>query len=134
MKLVVDSNILFSFFWRDTFTKRLIIKGDFELIAPEFALKEIKKYKDVIIGKAKISEEEFNVSREKLLLYVDFFHSSSYRDKIVSATDVCPDEDDIDYFALALKMKLVLCMNDKRLKDQKEIEVFNTFEVMGFVK
>ena len=60
MRIVVDTNILFSFFWKDSHTRKLLINANSKLISSEFALEEIRKYSKEIIIKAKISEDFFN--------------------------------------------------------------------------
>ena len=42
----------------------------------------------------------------------------------------CPDEKDITYFALALYLRCPLWSNEKRLKEQKEVIVYATHELM----
>jgi len=59
MRLVVDTNILFSFFWNDSFTKKLLISKKFDLISPEISLKEIQKYSKDIIKRTKTNNSGF---------------------------------------------------------------------------
>ena len=133
MKFVVDANILFSFFWKDSFTKRLLTGKYFELCAPEFALEEIERYKDEIMRKAKIDESEFEKLRRELVLYVDFFSLDYYKKFLGKVVEICPDEEDVDYFALGLRMKVGIWSNDKLLKGQDVVGIFNTMEVMNLL-
>mgnify|MGYP001595203714 CR=1 FL=1 len=41
MKFVVDTNILFTFLWKDSFTKGILLDQELEFFAPEYALEEI---------------------------------------------------------------------------------------------
>ena len=59
MKLVVDTNILFSFFKKESFTRGLILTGSLELVSPETALNELQKYSDTIMDKSKINKDDF---------------------------------------------------------------------------
>lgn len=131
MKIVADANILFSFFWRDSFTKRLLTGKYFELYSPEFSLKEIEKYKDEIMRKTKIDLDEFNKLRRELILYVDFFSMGDYGKFLKEAVKISPDKDDIDYFALALKLGISIWTNDKLLKKQDVVKILNTMEVIN---
>ena len=72
MKFVVDTNILFTFFWKNSFTKGLLVDQDLEFFAPEFALEEINKYSDEIIEKTGISLEKFKELRRDLAIFVEF--------------------------------------------------------------
>jgi len=133
MKFVVDANILFSFFWKDSFTKRLLIGKYFELCSPEFSLEELDRYKDEIMKKAKIGLDEFVRLRMELILYVDFSSLDYYGKFLSEAVDISPDEDDVDYFALALREKVGIWSNDKLLKGQDVVDVLNTSDMLGFV-
>ena len=133
MKFVVDANVLFSFFWKDSFTKRLLIGKYFELCSPEFSLEEIDRYRDEIMRKAKIDLEEFVKLRRELILYVDFPPLDYYGKFLKKAVEVCLDKDDVDYFGLALREKVGIWSNDKLLKGQDVVDVLNTMDVLGLV-
>ncbi len=45
---------------------------------------------------------------------------------ISKAKAICPDENDVDYFALALKLNCSVWSNDKALKNQRHIDVIST--------
>ncbi len=46
------------------------------------------------------------------------------------AKSICPDPDDIQYFALALKLGCPIWSNDKALKEQNTVEVISTGELI----
>ena len=60
MRLVVDSNILFSALIKQEVTAKILLDLSLELYAPEFMLEEFEKHKQEILSKAKRTEEEFN--------------------------------------------------------------------------
>ncbi|MEA3457159.1 MAG: PIN domain-containing protein [Candidatus Thermoplasmatota archaeon] len=45
------------------------------------------------------------------------------------AQHICPDPDDVMYFATALKLKCSIWSNDKKLKDQNQIPVYSTHDI-----
>ncbi|MBT5021736.1 hypothetical protein HOK51_08530 [Candidatus Woesearchaeota archaeon] len=51
-----------------------------------------------------------------------------------SAKIICPDENDVDYFALALKLNCAIWSNDKKLKNQNSIIVYSTEELINLIK
>ena len=57
------------------------------------------------------------VPLEELFLYVE------------EAEKLTPDPDDMAYFALALKLSCAIWSNDKKLKDQNKIKVYNSHEL-----
>ena len=130
MKCVVDTNILFSFFWKNSLTKKLLITTNLELISPEIALKEIKNYKNEIIRKTKISEINFTNEFKKLKLLINFVKKENYGDFIGEAIKISPDKNDSEFFALCLKHDCFLWSNDKILKNQEHIKVLSTKEII----
>ena len=141
MLFVVDTNILFSFFWKDSPTRELLIKH--KLVSPENSLKEINKYESLILSKTKLSPENFLVLKKELVLFVDFVSEKEYSDFFKQAEKLSkPFSDkerqeflnDIDFFALALKLNLPIWSNDKLFKKQSSVKVLNTKEVLDLTK
>jgi len=129
LRLVVDTNILFSFFWKKSFLKKLMLSQDLGLFSPEFALLEIKKYEGEIRRKTGLSKEEFNSKRADLTMSVAFVSLDEYS-KFFKKLKSVPDKDDIDFFALALKLKCPLWSNEKILKAQSILKVFSTADLL----
>ena len=131
MRLVIDTNILFSFFRKDSTTRNLISRFEiFELFAPSFCIEELLKYKQLICKKAGISEETFKKVLEELNIFVKIVPLNEYSKFLPKAKSICPDPDDIDFFALALKLNCPIWSNDTKLKKQSAIKVFSTRELM----
>lgn len=130
MKLVVDTNILFSFFWQGSLTRKLLIASNFELISPEIAMQEIKKYSKEICKKVKISENEFKEQVKKLKEVVTFIDKKEYAQFLKEANKFSPDKNDADFFALCLQNGCFLWSNDAILKNQDVIKVLSTEEII----
>ena len=130
MELVVDTNVMLSFFWKGSMVKKLLMDQDVLLFAPEFALEEINKYEKEIIRKAKITKKEFNFLREELAIAIEFIPLKDYNNYLKKSLDFSPDENDVDFFALALKLKIPLWSNDKLLKKQSIVRVLETKDVL----
>ncbi len=137
MLFVVDTNILFSFFWQNSPTREILTKH--KLVSPETSLKEINKYESLILSKTKISSEEFSSLKKELAMLIDFIpeeeYSKSFKQAEKLSESFSENEkqeffNDIDFFALALKLKLPIWSNDKLFKRQSFVEVFNTKEVL----
>ncbi len=50
------------------------------------------------------------------------------------AKRLSPDKNDIEYFALALKLHCPIWTNDKQLKKQSTVKIYNTQEILKIVK
>ncbi len=130
MKFVVDTNILFSFFWRDSLTRKFLISSQFELISPEFALKEIEKYRFEIIQKARIKQREFIELLGELKRIIQFANRKEYAGFIIKAERLSPDKGDVDFLALCLKENCYLWSNDEVLKKQNKVRVLSTEDII----
>jgi len=130
MRLVVDTNILFSLFWKGSFLQKVMVSQELELYSPEYALEEIKKYEKEIMRKTKLSKKEFNERRRGLPILVEFIPLKEYG-KFFKQLKEVPDKDDIDFLALALKLKCPIWSNDKALKKQNKVKVLATKEVLN---
>lgn len=133
MKFIVDTNILFTYFFESSITKEMIMIKDLELFSPEFALQEINKYKLDIIKKTGISESKFNELRFDLAISIKFIPVKEYKSFLENALEISPDPNDIDFFALALKLNLPIWSNDKLLKKQDKIRILGTKEVLKLI-
>jgi predicted nucleic acid-binding protein len=133
MKLVIDTNILFSFFKSTSLTRKLIESQSFQLISPQVAIDEIKKYSEAIIKRAYISKSEFDFYLEELKRIIKFTDKKEYNSFINNAEEISPDKKDADFFALCFKESCALWSNDQILKTQDKINVLNTSEIIDLI-
>lgn len=135
MKLVVDTNVLITFFWKNSFLRRVSLNQDHKFISPEWALVEINDNSEHIRKRAELSDREFLQSRTDLALFVEFVPEEEYADFLsldragLSERDFTEIWDDIDFLALASKAVCPLWSNDARLKKQEKVRVLTTREV-----
>ena len=145
MKLVVDANVLFSFFKKGSTTRELILdpelKYNLDLFAPEYVLEEVGKHKDEICSKFRLFPEDFDIMFSSLPLFIkivpkDLFAGSlSMAGKILS-----PHLKDVPYIALSLSFKgkgheIGLWSNEKRLKkiEKYGIKAFSTSDLISLL-
>jgi predicted nucleic acid-binding protein len=130
MKCVVDTNILFSFFKKDSLTRKFLLSSN-NFISSSLALTELKKYSPLIISKFNISEKEFLIELNRLKRYVKFFPSPFYKEYLKSALIISPDKEDADFLALCIKMQFPLWSNDKDLKKQDKVTILSTEDLVN---
>lgn len=130
MRVVVDTNILFSFFWEDSLTRKLLITSNFELISPEIAQGETERYSSEICKKLKITSREFKEQFKKLKEVIKFVKRGEYSQFLKEAESISPDKADVEFFALCLKYNCFLWSNDSALKQQEKIKVLSTEEII----
>lgn len=129
MRLVIDTNKLFTFFWKGSLIKKLSLAGH-SLFSPELALEELDRNKEEIITKANISEKEFQFLKNILKNNVAFIPFEKYHEHIPRALELLKDNaKDIDFLALAMYLRSPIISDDRELKNQSEIRVFNNEEL-----
>ena len=121
MKLVVDKNVLFSsFFKKESKTRRLIVNFEIlELVTPSFCIDELNEHKELIREKSRLSDSEFEEVLDDLLIFAKAFSLSEYKDFLSDAKTLSPDPDDIDLFALALKLDCPIWAQEKAFKNPR---------------
>ncbi len=130
MDLVVDANILFSALIISGKTEELFFEEDLHLFAPEFLFEELSKYYQLILDKTGRTQEELEELLTILKKKIKVIPNEETDKFIQLAREICPDKNDADYFALAMKLRCPLWSNDKELKKQKLIVVYSTEELV----
>ncbi|MEK6908970.1 MAG: PIN domain-containing protein [Nanoarchaeota archaeon] len=130
MKIVVDTNVLFSFFWKESITRKLIINLGNLLLSPKKAKEELNKYSREIIQKAKINQKEFDNLLVELESYINFIELKDYNDSIENVKNSILDKEDYDFLALAYKNNYILWSNDLFLKRQELVKGITTKELL----
>jgi len=135
MELVIDANILMSaLISNQGRTFDLIFDERLRLFSPEFLFEEIKKHKNEIIQKSGISTKEFDFLFSILLSKIEIISKEEFKTFIDKAENITPDKDDTEYLALALKLDCSIWSNDKKLKEQNQIKIINTSELITIIK
>ena len=103
MKFIVDINILFTFFWKNSIFHTICERENIRLFSPVYALEEIEKYESEIIKKAKLTKKEFQRLKEDLAMTINFMYEDEYALFLKSAsmlTKELPKEKEVSHFLL----------------------------------
>jgi len=134
MELIIDANIFMSaLIATQGKTYDLIYNDRNKLFAPEFLMDEFEKYKDEILEKSGLTEYDFELFLSLISSRIEFIPKSEFEQFLSEAKKITPDPKDSEYIALALKMKCSIWSNDKKLKEQDEVKVHNTSELLKFM-
>ena len=136
MNLIVDTNIIISALLKNGISRKLIVDAPFNLLLPEYALKEIKKYEKYILKKSKISKEELNFLIRTLLKYFKIVPINFPREIINYSKKImdCIDKKDSIFIATALFYNSNLWSDDKHFQMQKVVKIFTTKEIIEIIK
>jgi len=133
MKLVLDSNIIFSALIKKSTTRNIILSDVFELHAPEYIFSEITKHKELLLKKSKMNEEELDVLLLLLQKHIRLVPKEKYNENMVAlAEDILKDIDitDSPFLALAMALNCSIWSNDGHFKQQDRVEVHTTKELI----
>ncbi|MAF99203.1 MAG: hypothetical protein CMH61_01180 [Nanoarchaeota archaeon] len=128
MKLVVDSNIIISALMRDSTSRKIINHFSGQLLIIPFLESEIHKYKELVMKKANISEDEFDLLLQKLYRKMVILDNSVVLSKMVEAADIMDqiDPDDTHFIAAALATNSDIWSDDKHFEKQDAVKVWKT--------
>lgn len=131
MKFVTDANVLFALSKPSSVANNILSEHKLKLLAPDFALLELYKYKEILVEKSGI--DDFNKIIKSLKSKVVFADKSEYKSFIKKAYSLLPDPKDASYLALALKLFLPIWSNDLHLKQQSKIIVLTAKDLIEFL-
>lgn len=131
MKIVIDSNVLFSALIKDALTRKLILEYEDEFLFPQYIFEEMQKHKELLLKKSKMNEEEFSELLNIILRKVIIIPTTHLKAKEKEAKELAKDidPDDALFFATALTHNAIIWSDDKALKKQEEIKIVNTKEM-----
>jgi len=122
MKVIVDTNIMFSILLKDKSKERdvLFLSEDLEFFSCRFAIVELFKHKEKISKFSKLTEDEILTSLYRLLKIINFYNEDLIsREVLKKAYELCSgiDEKDTLFVALTLEINGYLWTGDKKLKE-----------------
>jgi len=131
MQLVVDTNILVSFF-RPNPVRSIIMNSaslGIRLLTPERTIDELKKNEPDVLKYSKINSARFNEILSDLTKFIEVFPKESFREFEQEAKQLV-HEKDIPIFALALKLNCAIWSNEPSFKQQSKLPVFSTRDMI----
>jgi len=136
MNLILDTNILFSFF-RDNPVRFIILNSDFlgiKLFTPDYALEELEYIKEELAKYSKLNLQEIEDTIYIILTKIKVLRKESFEQCFKEAKKLVPHDKDIPFFALALKFDCPIWSNERDFKKQSKVQIFNTEDLRNFLK
>ena|SRR3989344_8525495 len=130
MKFVVDTNVLIAYFWEHSTTRKILQHPKLQLFTTGYSFVEIENHSEHILKNAKITRDIFKKNVEELKSIVTIVQIEEYQTSFSKAKMITPDKNDIEFIALALSMSISLWTNDEELKQQEEVDIITTREVI----
>ncbi len=134
MELIVDTNVLISAIVKPSNSRILLCHPRIILFAPEHLLWEIERNKELILNKAEISESRFKELLASLLANISIVKADEFKSFLKNALKIAQHPEDSPFLALALAYNIPVWSNDKGLKQQSQIKIFSTKELIDFLR
>ncbi len=83
--------------------------------------------------KFNLTDFQFQTIENFLRTIVKFVDVKDYGECITEAQKISPDAEDVDYFALALKLNCPIWTQEKGLKKQDKVKILSTSELMKII-
>jgi predicted nucleic acid-binding protein len=128
--LVVDANILFAALIKNSKTSDLLFREELHLFTPEFIFTEFSKYQRFLLLKTHRTKDDFQKLFELFERQISVFPLSEISPYFKKAIKISPDPKDVPYFALAIMLNAAIWSNDKLLKNQSDIKIFSTEDLI----
>ncbi|MBI2151227.1 PIN domain nuclease [Candidatus Woesearchaeota archaeon] len=136
MKIVLDSNVLFSALIKDSVTRKLILEYDDLFLFPFYIFEEMEEHKGELMIKSKMEKDKFEELLELLLKKVIIVSKEDLKIHKEESLEIVKDidKDDTVFIACALAYpESIIWSDDKKLKEQNKVKILNTSEIIALL-
>ena len=135
MRVVIDSNRVIAALIKDSTTRNILFDNNFEFIAPDTIAIEVNKYKTEIMGKANITEEDFDVLLSFIFQHIAIIPQNEYNELVPKFQDEITDLKDVPYIAVCIISKAEgIWTHDPHFKEQKKVKIFTNIDLLELSK
>jgi predicted nucleic acid-binding protein len=138
MKLVVDTNVIFSAVIAGGTTRELLL-GDshhLDLAVPEFFFRELDGKVSVLAEKADLDEQAVHVLVDLLCEPIRIVPRAAFETELESARDAiaADDPDDVPFVALALHLDAAIWSDDSDVAGIDVVPTWRTHELLEYLE
>jgi|SRR3989344_1774026 len=135
MKIVIDSNRVIAALLKDSTTRTILFNKKFEFIAPSYIFSEISKYRNYIIKKVGINNEDFEILLKLIFENIKIIPEAEYAKFAEELSKEIMDVKDIPYLALATFTNAEgIWTHDLHFKQQDKVKVFSNMDLFKSIK
>lgn len=134
MNIVIDTNILVASLIKDSISRKVLVESDFTFFYPEIAFHEVRKYKDLVLEKSCMSDEEYIKLLAHLLKHITLVTEEQIKEKLDEANKILGkiDLDDVVFLAAALSIEdSKMWSDDAHFDSQAKVIVFKTAQIVN---
>lgn len=133
MMLIIDTNILISALIRDSTTRKIIVESGWNFCYPEKSFHEVRKYKNLVLEKSGMDEQEYTELLNYLLKHITLIPEELIQQKLDEANKLLGkiDPDDVIFLATALSLEnSKIWSDDGHFEKQSKVRVFKTEHIV----
>ena len=133
MRLVCDTNVVFSALIAGGKTRELLLNDQLTLYAPEYFFTELDNHRDEITAKSSLSDDQFTQLRTVLFGDIEVVPKAEFADQLPRSRRLIgeTDPDDVPFVALALHLGADIWSDDTDFEAQSEVRVWKTHELVA---
>lgn len=133
MKLVCDTNIVFSALIAGGKTRELILSDETSLYAPEFFFTELDNNRGEITEKSNLSKGQLKLLLNILFRDTEVVPREEFENELELSSRLIgdTDPDDVPFLALALHLDVDIWTDDTDFEEQDEVTVWKTHELLN---
>lgn len=133
MKLVLDTNVVFSALIAGGKTREILLTGDVTLFAPEFFFSELRNHVDDLEEKTGLERDELELLLGLLFEEIRIVPREEFEERLPEAEDhiALHDPDDVPFLALALARNADVWSDDNHFQKQEAVPVWTTSELIA---
>ena len=132
MKLVLDTNVVFSALIAGGKTRETILSGDLTLYVPEFFFTELRNNLSEVEEKTGLKRDELELLLGLLFEEIRIVPREEFQERLPEAkTHIAEDDpDDVPFLALALALDAGVWSDDNHFQEQSAVPVWKTHELL----
>ena len=132
MKLVLDTNILLSALIKNSTTRKIIVESEWDLYYPEMSFHEVRKYKELVLNKSGMQEQDYTKLINYLLKHIILVPDEIIYENLEKAKNIMHNIDPDDVVFIATKLSIadsIIWSDDTDFDKQNQIKVLKSKEV-----
>lgn len=133
MRFIIDTNILLSALIKNSTTRKIIVKSGWNFYYPEMSFHEVRKYKDLVLKKSGMTEDNYNTLLDLILEHINILPDERIMNNLEEAKKVIGhiDPDDVVFFATKLSVSnSIIWSDDSGFDKQDKVKVLKSGEVV----
>ncbi len=131
MRIVVDANRVIAALIKDSTTRQILFDWNFEFVAPDHMVSEIRRHEGRILKTTSINKDEFEILLALIFEHITIIPETDCREFIETIKDEIKDTKDLQYFAACLACNAHgIWTQDPDFLEQNKVKIFTNVDLL----